>query len=144
MNRRVESIRRQLIRYEWIAWVVLLVVLWMGYGQDNERATAHRLGPGVGYVAGDYAVTALMTLAAFLQTMTHLVYGNNYSKVESVSRWLMAGVSSVFAFRMGWLMLTVGDIYVPPITIGAFFAYAIAQILHCIAISADHEGITLP
>jgi hypothetical protein len=138
MNRSILRMDGFLRRLEWVAWLVLILSLGLGLGQEIGSAPAGT-NVGSGYWALDVAMTVLIFAAAGVQCWVQLRYPEHGTRLQRVARWLMFGVSTVFAFRFAWMLHTLGDIYAPPITVAAFSVYAIAQMMHGIAIVGLHK-----
>lgn len=140
----VTPIVRAASHLEWVAWLVLLASLSIGIGQDVGSAPAPSgVGVGIGLRWADVMMTALVFCATVVQAWTQMRYPEHGGPLESVARWMMACVSLVFAARFSWMLATLGDIYAPPLTIGAFTVYAIAQILHSLAVVGQERVIEL-
>lgn len=129
----VARLERRLVSLEWAAWLVLLVSLGLGVGQQIGSPLAGG-GVGVGWRSGDFAMTVLVCLATIVQATTQIRYPQHGGALERFARWLMVCVSLVFSARFVYMLWTHGDIYAPPITLLAFSTYAVAQILHSLAV----------
>ena len=129
--------------FEWAAWVVLLASLSVGIGQDIGSRPAPGGDVGVGMRWADVTMTALVCCATVVQAWTQLRYRDHGGPLERMARWMMVCASLVFAARFSWMLATLGDIFAPPITIAAFAVYALAQILHSLAVVGQERVIEL-
>lgn len=144
LRRAVMRAEHWIVNLEWLAWLVLLVSLSAGLGQDIGSSPAPGGGGvGVGLRWADATMTALVCAAALVQAWTQLRYPAHGGPMERMARWMMVCVSLVFAARFTWMLAVLGDIYAPPVTIGAFTVYALAQILHSLAVVGQEQGADL-
>lgn len=140
----VTPIVRAASHLEWVAWLVLLASLSIGIGQDVGSAPAPSgVGVGIGLRWADVTMTTLVCCATVVQAWTQMRYPEHGGQLERLARWMMACVSLVFSARFVWMLTAFGDIFAPPITIAAFSVYALAQILHSLAVVGQERVIDL-
>lgn len=124
---------------EWLAWLVLLISLALGLGvsvgaiNSPEYPSAR---PSIDLVA-DTLLTVMVCASALTQLLVQVRHPTHGRRHERFARWLLLCASTIFAYRFASQMATVGDIFVPPITVAAFVAYSIAQITAGLGIIAS-------
>jgi hypothetical protein len=135
LSMKLDPITKQLDRFAWLLWFVLVMSLAFGFGSEIGLAPGGA-GVGVGYDLADTFMTVMSGIAALALLVTQAVAFRVGNVWERMSRWLMLLAQSIFAFRFATMLVVNGDIYAAPITVIGFTLVAFAQIVHCMGVLA--------
>jgi hypothetical protein len=91
-------------RSAWIFWAILWISLSLGAGQ--EELIIREVGPGIQYdtTTATTICTILLWAAIILQIIRQVYYSNQGPKLVRLGRWLILGATSIFAFRMTYML----------------------------------------
>ena len=123
-----DAMTRRMDSAAWVAWALLAASLAAGFGHEVGSAPAGTMA-GAGYVRWDVTVTAMLCCATLFHLVVQVSHPRSGNVYERAARWLMLMVMSVFSFRFGWMLWTIGDIYAPPVTLLAFGLLSVAHMV---------------
>lgn len=131
-----DPITQKLSKYIWLFWAVIWASIIVGIGSDSAI--------GIYYSVPQHEITGMISAtllwgAVVVQTVKILYYTSKSNNLLKIGRWLLLIATSIFAFRMSFMLAIYGTVYASlAATIGAAIL-AVGLILSSLGVmTKDH------
>jgi hypothetical protein len=124
-----DPITEVLNRFLWVFWVVLWISLSIGLGQDDNNLIHYSKTIQYDTTIPSTIISVLLWSAVVLQTIRQIYYSHLGPTLVKVGRWIMLLATSIFAFRMTYMLIQYGGAPSTMATMVALGLMAISIIL---------------
>lgn len=94
-------------KFAWVAWAILWISLSLGVGQEEFVI------PGTAAIPDRLLLSIVASIlllgCVLLQTVRQLYYSNEGPPLVRLGRWIILGATSIFAFRMLYMISAYGS-----------------------------------
>lgn len=126
-----DPITQKLSQFVWFFWAILWVSLAIGLGNDTKLSEIH-IGDG-NEVPGTVA-SILLWGAIVVQIVKLLYYSIDCNYLLKIGRGLLLIATSIFAYRMTYMLITYGDVYISMSAIIGTIISAIGLVLSSLGV----------
>lgn len=97
-------------RYAWAFWALLWISLCLGIGQEEVILSSGMPALNYNTTTITTVVTILLWGAVILQTVRQMYYSHLGHSLVRLGRWMILGATSIFAFRMTYMLALYGGV----------------------------------
>jgi hypothetical protein len=129
MKPNLDPVTKVIDKFLWVFWAIIIVSLLSGLGQDDSNIRSYAQVVTYDSTLGTSIAVILLWISLAIQLIRQVFYTNEHNLLVKIGLWVLLFATSMFAFRMTYLLIEYGGLPGSIVTLTAFSMLAISIIL---------------